>query len=83
VSGFRAAREQYHYRTIQSLFHTIHAEPELIAQLDVFRKKRNATQYDRIQAISAHEAGQMVDLAVQMRDRVVKWLAETRPDLVE
>ncbi|MCD6308893.1 MAG: hypothetical protein J7M24_07850 [Candidatus Latescibacteria bacterium] len=83
VTGFRATHEQRHYRTIQSLRYTINAEPDLIAEIDLFRKKRNATQYDQIQAISDHEAKRMIELATLLRDRIVKWLTETNPDLME
>ena len=46
ASGFRAAREAHHYRVIQSLAHTIQAKPNLINQLDKFRKKRNIGGYE-------------------------------------
>ena len=39
ANGYRAGREAHHYRIIQSLAHTIHAKPDLINQLDKFRKK--------------------------------------------
>ena len=32
AAGYRAAREAHHYRVIQSLAHTIKADPVLIAQ---------------------------------------------------
>jgi len=39
--GYRAAREAHHYRTIQSLAHTIGISQDIINQFDHFRKKRN------------------------------------------
>jgi len=39
--GYRAARDAHHYRIIQSLAYTIGASPDLVAQFDQFRKKRN------------------------------------------
>ena len=83
VSGYRATRDQYHYRTIQSLRFTLEIEPKLISELDQFRKKRNATLYDEIQAISDLETQRMVELAILLRDRVVRWIAENYPDLME
>ena len=83
VSGFRATRDQFHYRTIQSLQYTVNAEPELIAELDQFRKKRNAALYDQIQAISDLEADRMMELAKYLRNRVFRWIEENNPELME
>jgi hypothetical protein len=83
ASGYRATREQYHYRTIQSLRYTLGIAPELIAEFDLFRKKRNATQYDQLQAISDHEADRMIELAIFLRDQAMKWLTQTYPELVK
>jgi hypothetical protein len=41
ASGFRAAREQHHYRTIQSLALTIGWPAAQVDRFDRFRKKRN------------------------------------------
>ena len=83
VTGFRATRDQHHYRSIHSLRYTINADPGLIEELDFFRKKRNATMYDQIQGISGHEAERMIELAALLRDQIVKWLKEAHPDLME
>jgi hypothetical protein len=83
VSGFRAAREQYHYRSILSLRYTIGVESELVSELDQFRKKRNTTLYDQIQPISEFEALRMVKLAKILRERFVTWLHEAHPELME
>ena len=45
ASGFRAAREQHHYRTIQSLAPTIGWQSGNLDQLDRFRKK---TEHHRL-----------------------------------
>jgi hypothetical protein len=79
--GYRATRDQYHYRTIQSLKYTIKVESALLAELDQFRKKRNATQYDQIQAISDYEADRIVELAIMLKERVIKWLDENYSNL--
>jgi len=34
AAGYRAAREAHHYRVIQSLAHTIQADPGLITSLE-------------------------------------------------
>lgn len=83
AAGYRPAREQHHYRVVQSLAFTIGADDDLIAQLDFFRRKRNISNYERIGAVSGHEAGQMIELAERIRDDVLDWLKEHHPELLE
>ena len=82
AAGYRAARDAHHYRVIQSLAHTIIAEPGLIIQLDKFRKKRNITGYERAGAVSEQEAKEMFALAKNLRDKVEKWLRSNHPELL-
>ncbi len=82
VSGYRAVREAHHYRTIQALAHTIKANAGLITLFDQFRKKRNISGYEQAGMVSDQEAKEMVDLALQLRQDVEKWLRETHPDLL-
>jgi HEPN domain-containing protein len=82
AAGYRAAREAHHYRVIQSLAHTIKADPVLIAQLDTFRKKRNISGYERAGAVSEQEAKEMFVLAKKLRDEVEKWLRSNHPELL-
>ena len=82
AAGYRAAREQHHYRTIQSLTLTIGWEAERVAQLDRFRKKRNLAGYETAGAISAREAREMHDLAAALHDDVVAWLRKNHPKLL-
>jgi HEPN domain-containing protein len=82
ASGYRAAREAHHYRVIQSLAHTIKADPGLITQLDKFRKKRNITGYERAGVVSEQEAKEMFALAKNLRDKVEKWLRSNYPELL-
>jgi hypothetical protein len=82
AAGYRAAREAHHYRVIQSLVHTIKADPVLIAQLDKFRKKRNISDYERAGAVSEQEAKEMFVLARDLRDEVEKWLRSNYPELL-
>lgn len=82
ASGYRAHREQHHYRIIQSLALTIGYDRAAIALLDRFRKKRNIGGYERAGMVSQHEADEMKALAKQIRDEVRKWLVENHPDLI-
>ena len=83
AAGYRATREQFHYRVIQSLAYTIKADSAIIDSLDQFRKKRNFSAYDQIGNISDYEAESMIVLAYELRDLVINWLIETHPDLME
>jgi hypothetical protein len=57
-------------------------EPELIALLDSFRKKRNIADYERAGVVSDGEAKEMRQLAVRIRDEVVTWLRRHHPALL-
>lgn len=80
--GYRATREQYHYRVIQSLAYTVNSDPTLIVELDQFRKKRNLSTYEYAGTVSDYEADRMIELAEALRDRVVTWLNEMHPELI-
>ena len=82
AAAYRAAREVHHYRVIQSLAHTIKANPVLIAQLDKFRKKRNISDYERAGVVSEQEANEMFALAKNLRHEVEKWLRSNHPELL-
>jgi len=82
AAGYRAMREAHHYRVIQSLAHTIKADPVLIAQLDKFRKKRNISDYERAGGVSEQEANEMFALAKNLRNEVEKWLRSNHPELL-
>jgi len=56
ASGYRASRDQHHYRVIQSLELTIGADRKVVSRLDAFRKKRNVGGYERAGGISEGEA---------------------------
>jgi len=82
AAGYRAATGAHHYRVIQSLAHTIEADPGLVIQLDKFRKKRNITEYEQAGAVSEQEAKEMLALAKNLRDKVEKWLCSNHPELL-
>ena len=81
ASGYRAAREMHHYRTIQSLAFTIGADSPLVAQLDAFRKKRNISGYERAGSVSEQEVAEMIALASQLRAMLEAWLRQNHPSL--
>lgn len=83
ASGYRAAREQHHYRTIQSLAHTLGWKAARVSQIDRFRKKRNIGGYEAAGLVSDREALEMLQLAAELRDEVVAWLYAHHPDLLK
>lgn len=82
ASGFRAAREAHHYRVIQSLAYTIQAKPNLINQLDKFRKKRNIGGYEAAGRVSQQEADEMKRLAKDIYEQIVSWLHQNHASLM-
>ena len=79
AAGFRAAREQHHYRTIQSLALTIGWPAAKVDRFDRFRKKRNISGYETAGVVSEQEAREMHELAVTLRDEVLTWLRTHHP----
>lgn len=83
ASGFRAVREQHHYRTIQSLALTIGWPGGKVERLDRFRKKRNITGYESAGVISEAEAREMLELSTGLRGDVLAWLGKQHPRLLK
>jgi hypothetical protein len=81
-SGYRAVREQHHYRVVHSLVLTLRAPAELVQALDGFRKKRNFSNYQRSGGVSDSEAKAMRELAETIKDAVITWLRERHPHLM-
>jgi hypothetical protein len=81
AAGYRAARDNHHYRVIQSLEFTIAASRKQIDTFDGFRKKRNVSSYDLSGMVSEKEAGEMFELACEIRSTVEKWIPTTHPEL--
>ena len=82
ANEYRASREAHHYRIIQSLAHTIQAKPNVINQLDKFRKKRNIGGYEAAGRISQQEADEMKKLAKDLYEQIVKWLHQKNANLI-
>jgi hypothetical protein len=83
VAGYRAARDNHHYRVIQSLEFTTAPGRKFIDTLDGFRKKRNVSSYDVAGSVSDKEADEVLKLATSLRLDVEKWIRATRPELFE
>lgn len=74
AAGFRAARDAYHYRVIQSLAYTVGPGQNLIAQLDAFRKKRHIGGYECAGIVTEREADEMAALAIKLSESVKDWI---------
>ena len=83
ASGFRASREQPHYRTIQSLAFTIGWPAAKVDRFDRFRKKRNIGGYETAGVVSDQEAREVHELAVGLRNDVLAWLGKQHPKLLK
>ncbi len=81
AAGYRAARDNHHYRVIQSLEFTTAPGTKLIATFDGFRKKRNVSSYDVAGSVSDKEADEILKLATGLRADVERWIRATRPEL--
>jgi hypothetical protein len=82
-AGYRATRENHHYRVIQSLEFTLAPGRNVIDTFDGFRKKRNVSSYDVAGRVSEKEAGEMLKLAASLRAGVERWIRATRPELLK
>lgn len=82
AAGYRAAREQHHYRTIQSLALTIGWPAAKVVRLDRFRQKRNIGGYETAGLVSEREAREMRELSACLRGDVLAWLRKNHPKLL-
>ena len=58
------------------------AGAQRIAQLQIFRKKRNISGYERAGGVSQQEADEIVTLAKELRNDLLAWLAAKHPELM-
>lgn len=83
AAGYRATRDNHHYRVIQSLEFRTAPGRKFIDTLEGFRKKRNMSSYDVSGAVSDKEAHEMFALATSLRVDVQKWIRATHPELLK
>lgn len=80
IAGYTAERANHHYRTIDSLAHTLGTDALSIRKFDVFRKKRNIADYEHADTISDAEAGDMRGLAEKLRGDLRVWIERKHPN---
>ena len=77
--GYRAAREAHHHRVIQSLGLTLKLPQTDIKKFEMFRTKRNFSDYESAGAVSENEVLEMTLLAVRIRSEAESYLKLARP----
>jgi hypothetical protein len=83
VAGYRPARgTDHHVRVIESLEHTIAWDAKRIRRLDAYRKARNLSSYERAGGATEAQASEARTLASELRDVVVAWVKQVRPELI-
>jgi len=83
AAGYRASRDQHHYRVIQSLRETLGTDIQTVNAFDAFRKKRNVAGYDQAGLVSDADASAMRTLAGRLKTDVVAWLRKHHPKLLK
>ncbi|HEX4604608.1 MAG TPA: hypothetical protein VH724_11475 [Candidatus Angelobacter sp.] len=84
ATGYRTATQTgHHTKIIESLEHTIHADPRLIQKLKVFSNKRNKSIYDVAGAVSDQELKEVAKLATELHSQVTAWLRKSHPELLK
>ena len=84
AAGFRAsAQPGHHLKTLESLEHTIHADPATIRRLRTLSKKRNATSYDSAGSVSKQDLELAIKAAVELQEAVISWIRKTHPELLK
>lgn len=83
ASGYRAAREQKHYRTIAALPLVIGDDAdEISAFLDRCRVKRHDVTYEAADPVSAAEADELIVVVYELDRLLREWLERQRPELL-
>ncbi len=79
--GYQAERANHHYRVIDSLSLTLGTDAETIKKFDIFRKKRNISDYERVGTVSSREVEEIQLLAERLRAEFELWLWNNHPEL--
>jgi hypothetical protein len=83
AAGYRAARDNKHYRTIAALPLILGPDTRELADfLDHARKMRHDVTYEGVRATSEEEARELIDTVITLRETLLKWLRKNRPELL-
>jgi hypothetical protein len=67
ASGYRAEHSSHHYRVIDSLSLTLGTDAATIKKFNIFRKKRNISDYERSGAVSERDVEEIRLLADKLK----------------
>lgn len=82
AEGWKPDKLNAHHRTISALPLILGQKHQNDADyLDACRAKRNGLEYDAAGRVSAAEAKELREFAVELREAVIAWLAEKHPNL--
>jgi hypothetical protein len=83
AAGYRAGRgERKHYRVIQALSLVMGPGFSTMRDyLDNCRRKRNISEYDAIDTISAKEAEDLLQTVQELKADVESWLRKNHPEI--
>jgi hypothetical protein len=83
VAGYRATRDQKHYRSFAALPLVVGpGVRELADFLDRCRTKRHEVTYESLSAVTDTEADELIDAVVELDQRVRKWLRSHMPGAI-
>jgi hypothetical protein len=83
ASGYRAEKNLQPYRTIAALPLILGEQRKDDADyLEVCRRKRNTTEYDRAGAATEADAKELIEFTRALRADVLDWVKQHHPDLV-
>jgi uncharacterized protein (UPF0332 family) len=75
AAGYRATRDQKHYRTIAALPLILGPEAQEVAEfLDHCRARRHDLTYESLSSVSETEAIELIDTVAGLEERVRRWV---------
>jgi hypothetical protein len=81
ASGYEAERANHHYRVIDSLSLTLGTDAETIKKFNIFRKKRNISDYERADSVPEQDVKEMRLLAGKLKEDFDAWIENNHPGL--
>jgi hypothetical protein len=82
ASGYRPEKTLQHYRTLAAMPLILGTHRQADADyLDLCRRKRNITEYDRTGAATEADAVELIEFTKELRVEVLAWLKRQHPNL--